>query len=35
VRFTRDTMPNAFQAKAFRLLEADHACWRNNKGVSM
>jgi transposase len=30
VRFTRDTMP-----KAFQLLEADHACWRNNKGVPM
>jgi hypothetical protein len=33
VRFTRDTMPNAFQARAFQLLEADHACWRYNKAV--
>ena len=33
VRFTRDTEPNATQAKAFELLEADHACWRNGAAV--
>ena len=28
VRFTRDTEPNAFQARVFELLEAPGECWR-------
>lgn len=31
VRFTRDTEPNAFQAQAFALIEADAPWWKHNR----